>query len=543
MPLRSRTVVEIWSPGLVGVGLILIGLGIAFRWANLGQVYWHDEAYTALRLSGFTGQELNQHLFRGEVVRVAQVMDYQWPNSVRSIWDTVQALAIDDAQHPPVYYLLAWLWLKILGASSSNIRSLSVIFSCLSLPALYWWCDELFRPGQGRVADYPQLQVDRKLIGGFAVLIVALSPFHILYAQEAREYALWILLTIVVNALFWRGLRGRGWGNWLAYGSCLTLGLYTFPLTGFVSVGHGFYLLLMNRQKLQAWGVSTLISLGLFAPWLYILVTTWNVTGATWTALPIPPASLWQAMGLNLVRVFAWTDDSFDLSRGILGILFTALLGLLAVSIYTLWRTTPPRIGLFLLILAGATFLPLFLPDLLWGGQRSTSGRYLIPTILVMEITVAYSLAFYVSHIKTKQRFLGWTMASLVMGLGLVSGVLITSAETSWIKLLNYSFPQIYRHVNQHPQPLVIGLSGNINTGTMLALAHGITPQAQFLLIDAWDPEQPPKLPIIPEGQEPIFFLNPTPELLTGLENTQNLSAVLIFQDKFLQLWELHRHN
>ncbi|AFY59431.1 glycosyltransferase family 39 protein [Synechococcus sp. PCC 6312] len=543
MPLRSRTVVEIWSPGLVGVGLILIGLGIAFRWANLGQVYWHDEAYTALRLSGFTGQELNQHLFRGEVVSVAQVMDYQWPNSVRSIWETVRALAIDDAQHPPVYYLLAWLWVKTFGASIPAIRSLSVIISCLSLPAMYGWCQELFRPTRWAVSSYPQLQVDAKLVGGFAVLILALSPFHILYAQEAREYALWILLTIVINALFWRGLRGRGWGNWLAYGSCLTLGLYTFPLTGFVSVGHGFYLLLMNRQKLQAWGVSTLISFGLFAPWLYILVTTWNVTGATWTALPISQANLWQAMGLNLVRVFVWTDDSFDLSTGIIGLLFVVLLILLVASIYTLWRTTPPCIWLFLLILAGATFLPLFLPDLFWGGQRSTSGRYLIPTILVIEITVAYFLAWHVSRIQPSQRILGWTMTGLVIGLGLVSGVAITATETSWIKLLNYSFPQIYRQVNQHPQPLVIGLSGNINTGTMLALAHGITPQAQFVLIDAWDSNQPPELPIIPDGQEPIFFLNPTPELLTGLEETQNLAGTLIFQDKFLQLWQLHRHN
>lgn len=543
MPLRSRFVIDIWSPGLVGVGLILIGLGIAFRWANLEQVFWHDEAYTALRLSGFTGQELNQTLFKGETVTVAQVLAYQWPNSTRTIWDTIQALALDDAQHPPLYYLLAWVWLKIFGASIANIRSLSVWISCLSLPALYWWCQELFRPNPGRVSEYPPLQIDVKLIGGFAVILLALSPFHILYAQEARQYALWTVLIIVINALFLRAVRTQAWGSWWVYGTCLTLGLYTFPLTGFVSVGHGLYLGLVNRSKLQAWGVSTLISFGLFAPWLYLVITTWNVTGATWTALPIPQANLWQALGLNLVRAFVWTEGNLGLSAWIFVPLLTLLLFILLISIYQLWRTTPPRIGLFLVIFGAASFLPLFLPDLFIGGQRSTSGRYLIPTILAVEVTVAYGLALQVSQINTIKRTLGWIFTALIIGLGLGSGVAITAAETSWIKLLNYSFPQIYQDINHHDQPLVIGLSGNINTGTILALAHGITPQAEFVLIDAWDANQTPTIPQIPSGREPIFFLNPTPELLAGLETSQGLSGVLIFQDEFLQLWQLHRNT
>lgn len=542
MPLRSRFVLNIWSPGLVWLGLCLIGLGIFFRWANLEHIFWHDEAYTALRLSGFTGQELNQNLFKGEIVTVAQVMDYQWPNPSRTLWDTIRVLALDDAQHPPLYYLLTGLWLNIFGASIPIIRVLSVVFSCLSLPALYWWCQELFRPMPERSLSHSPPGIDPYLIAGFAVLVVALSPFHILYAQEAREYALWTLLIIVINAVFWRGLRGQAWGIWWVYGGCLTLGLYTFPLTGLVSFGHLLYLVCLYRSQLQAWGLSTLISFGLFSPWLYWIVTTWNATGATWTAVPISQADFWQTMGLNLLRIFAWTDGNSHVLTGITGLLFVALFVLILASIYTLWRTTPRQIWLFLLILAGATFLPLFLPDLFLGGQRSTSGRYLIPIILVIEITVAYFLAFQISQIKRSQRLLGWLMTGLVVGLGLVSGMVITTAETSWMKFLNYSFPEVYRQVNQYPQPLIIGLSGNINTGTMLALAHGITPQAKFVLIDGWNPEQTAKLPMIPEGTEPVFFLNPTPELLAGLEDTQNLSGTLIFEDEFLQLWQLRKN-
>jgi uncharacterized membrane protein len=76
-------------------------------------------------------------------------------------------------QHPPLYYSLLHVWLT-LGDGQGLVRGLSVLASTLTIPVVYL--------------------LGRRLVDGqaglLAALLLAVSPFHVHYAQEARMYAL-----------------------------------------------------------------------------------------------------------------------------------------------------------------------------------------------------------------------------------------------------------------------------------------------------------------------------------------------------------------
>ena len=123
--LRNLRVPATWFQLFIIAVLIL---GVFFRLANLDRkLYWHDEAYTSLRISGYTGREVQQQIFNGQVIGIEDLQKYQRSNSERGISDTIKTLAIDDAQHPPLYYVLVRIWVEWFGNSVAVTRSLSAL--------------------------------------------------------------------------------------------------------------------------------------------------------------------------------------------------------------------------------------------------------------------------------------------------------------------------------------------------------------------------------------------------------------------------------
>lgn len=82
--------------------------------------------------------------------------------------------------HPPLYNVFMWVWVKFLGTSELAMRSSSVIFSIAIIPLVYVLSRRLF---------------DRRT-AGIVSAFIAVSPLQIWYAQEARMYALLLLLTV-----------------------------------------------------------------------------------------------------------------------------------------------------------------------------------------------------------------------------------------------------------------------------------------------------------------------------------------------------------
>ncbi|NEQ24757.1 MAG: hypothetical protein F6K28_37775 [Microcoleus sp. SIO2G3] len=89
--------------GLSALAIVIL-FGAVLRLTNLdGKLYWHDEAYTSLRISGYTQAEVYEQIFTGDVLPIATLARYQHASSEKTWIDTFKTLAIDDPQHPPLY--------------------------------------------------------------------------------------------------------------------------------------------------------------------------------------------------------------------------------------------------------------------------------------------------------------------------------------------------------------------------------------------------------------------------------------------------------
>jgi mannosyltransferase len=139
-------------------GLTVLAAGL--RFATLGvQAYHHDEIVTASRV------------LRGD------------------FWHAMDAVGFSESA-PPLYYALAWLWTQLTGTGEFGLRSLSALAGVATVPVAYLLGVELR---------------DRRA-GIAAAALVAANPMLLWYSQEARGYALLVLLTSVSLLCFLRAL-------------------------------------------------------------------------------------------------------------------------------------------------------------------------------------------------------------------------------------------------------------------------------------------------------------------------------------------------
>ncbi|MBD1804374.1 glycosyltransferase family 39 protein [Microcoleus sp. FACHB-SPT15] len=517
--------------------VVLLVLGIFFRFVNLDhKIYWHDEAYTSLRVAGYTSREVGEQVFNGQVINVKDLEKYQRINPEKSLRDTIKSLEIDDAQHPPFYYILVRLWVRWFGNSITVTRSLSALFSALVFPCVYFLCLELF---------------DSSLVGWVAIALISISPFHVLYAQEAREYSLWTLLILLASWALLKALRFHAEGRkaihitgmWGTYASAIALGLYTFPFTGLVGVGHGIYVIVTERFRVTksviAYLFASLTAFLSFVPWLLVTLSTWTQTGATWTAVPIPFVTLLKVWGLHIERAFILTIGDFGFDEPLIYITLPFFLALTIYSIYFLCRHTPVRVWLFVLTLLATLSLFLLLPDLILGGQRSTAGRYLVPFYLGVQLSIAYLLATQIIAANFfKQKFWRIVMA-IVITAGVISCGMSSQAVTSWNKVISYNNLEVARIINQAQVPLLISSSFGVNFGNTFALSYILDPKVKLQIVTGNTQPDYLNIPKIPSGFSDVFVLNPSDQFREKIEKEYDTKMNLLFNDSFLFLWKL----
>ncbi len=188
---------------LVALALLAVVIaGGALRFTHLDrQIFWDDEVWTALRITG-NGDDALEKLYDGRTLTVAR-LDTMLHARAGSVSPIIKGLATFEPQWPPLWYVLAWLWSAIFGTSPQALRALAATFGIALVPAAYRLAYELFR------ARAPAL---------FAAALVALSPAEIVYAREARGYSLLILIVASSMALTLYALRTRRVAPWYAFG-------------------------------------------------------------------------------------------------------------------------------------------------------------------------------------------------------------------------------------------------------------------------------------------------------------------------------------
>ncbi len=505
--------------------IVVLLLGIFFRFSYLDKaVYWRDETYTSLRISGYTQAELVQQVFTGDVLSIEDLQKYQRTNTEKGLTDTIQSLIVEDSQHPPLYYVMVRLWVQWFGNSVAVTRSLSTLISLLAFPCIYWLCLELF---------------ESPLVGWIAIALIAVSPFHIRYAQEAREYSLWTVTILLSSAALLRALRLKTKFSWGIYVATVALSHYTFPFSMFFLIGHGIYVAATERFRLsktfKAYLVAFVAGISVFTPWfLVILLNRQQISITTrWINEELGFISLVKEWMNNMNFYFI----GGHLNTVIFRLLRLPILILIGYSIYFIIRQTPKRVWLFILILMGSAALPLMLQDLIFGGRRSTVNRYLIPCCLSIHLAVAYLLTTKITSISVSNLLKNiWRIAMIA----LISAGIISQAPNIW-ESGDSQNTLMARIINQATNPLLIsdahvnksdGFVGNNGSiGYIMSLSYSLNPSVKLQLTVE------PKIPNIPEDFSNIFLFNPSKTLLNGIK--QEYKVELVQEDR---LWKLTKH-
>ena len=200
---------------IVSVPLVLVAVcavAVALRLYHLShKSYWLDEA-VSLELAG-------------------------------SPWQTFKATIRSTEANMVLYYTLLRPWVRMGGEGETWARLLSVVFGVLTLPALYLVGCRLF--GQATAL--------------LAAAMLALDTGAVWASQEARSYALLVLLTTISWWLLLRAAEARPGGRavsaWVLYLVAAALAVYAHLYAVLVLAAQGLVLLFM---KLPSWrsGVS-----------------------------------------------------------------------------------------------------------------------------------------------------------------------------------------------------------------------------------------------------------------------------------------------
>ncbi|NEO99367.1 MAG: hypothetical protein F6K58_11930 [Symploca sp. SIO2E9] len=518
------------SRGLHVLVLTVLVLGIFFRFVNLDKkIFWGDESFTSVHVAGYTSLELNQNFYSGQIIGIEDLQKYQGANYERSLSDKIKSLENDV--HPPLYYLILIFWSQCFGSSVSVIRSLSALISLLAFPCIYWLCLELF---------------ESPLVGWIAIALIAVSPFHVLYAQEARMYSLWTVTILLSSIALLRAIRLQTKVSWGLYTLTLTLGLYSFLFTGFVGIGHGIYVFVNERFRFSrtffSYLLASVVSILAFAPWLGIMIanrsdfqaaTAWSTQDMSLLSLVVNWIYNLSYVFVDFFYIFTYFPESpFNWRFG--KYVIPLVLILTGYSIYLLCSQTQIRTWWFVLTLIGSTALAVILPDLISGGYRSIMARYFIPCYIGIELAVAYLLATQINSVKISQQQLGKILVITLLSAGIISCVISSQSETWWNKrTTSYDQLQVARIINKSTNPLFL----TENLFTTLPLTHKLDSKVKFLVAHESDKTK------IPESFNKIFLYRPSKKWQDKLEKEKNYKLDIVYQGRKLDLWQLEKVN
>lgn len=336
---------------------IILIVGALVRFHGIGQKsLWYDE-FDSL------------HIATGQIERNSNMVKYS-PLGVLPV--------LQNDVDVPLFYMLLNLWIRVFSNSEAALRSLPALFGIATIWLIY------------RVAT----TLLNQSIGLISALILALSPFHVYYAQEARGYTANAFFTLLTTYFFIRIVltEEKKRSYWLGYLIAALLGIYTHYFTVLILAFQNLFLIFRRRDlffSAQWLGGQVL----LVAAWLLPFVTLFWVSSLAWVQTKSVFEPYWPYIAFPFVlgkfTFWDYTAEIANISRfaPALGILLFptlfifGLVGLL--KSYGVGKTW------LLMLWLSVPILVLTLVDLVEKTKVAMYGRYMIAASLAYYIILA----------------------------------------------------------------------------------------------------------------------------------------------------------
>ncbi len=221
--------------------LVWLALGIALRFTNLTlKPLWVDEFSTIVFGLGNSYRTIPLD----QAINSITLLQPLRPDPGAGI-DRVIHHLLSESNHPPIYFILTHLWLRLFPPEDGLVsiwaaRSLGALLGAASIPAVF---------GLGWLAFRSQR------VGQMAAAMMAVSPYGIFLAQEARHYPLailWVIASLCCFVVATRALNHRTplpiWVGltWIGVNS---LGIATHYFFALTLCAEGLALLIQGIQQ------------------------------------------------------------------------------------------------------------------------------------------------------------------------------------------------------------------------------------------------------------------------------------------------------
>ncbi|MGV8121634.1 MAG: glycosyltransferase family 39 protein [Candidatus Xenobiia bacterium LiM19] len=262
--------------------------------------------------------------------------------------------------NPPLFFWMEHLMLP-LGKNESVLRLIPAMLGTLTIPLVYLVGREL----------------NDGCTGAAAASIVAFSPFHIFYSQEARAYTTVLFFLTCALFFFLRAWKSGSCRCWAAFGIFSALSFYThfysaLLITALALLGAVSELWLRERsiQRIKGFSAGLLLSLLMVLPLLAIAVP-----------LAVRRTTFAPTWGLRGFEALAVTVTQMLNSNSAVAVILTAAS---ILGIVLLWR----RNRMSALILSVSLVVPLAATPML-SYRMPFHPRYLIYLLPLFAIAIA----------------------------------------------------------------------------------------------------------------------------------------------------------
>ena len=520
--------------------LIWTILGAGLRFANLdGKPPWADEfrtlvltvgnSFKSVPLAGVASGQENR------VIDIQTLLAPLIPHAQVALSKIVERVSIEDRQ-PPIYFGLAALWMQLFPPDGGLVslwgaRALPALLGTLMIPCGYIGSYLTFgtRQEDAQTARFSDGEAT-PTIANFTAAMLAVSPYGVFIAQEARHYSLaslWTIVSINCLAIACRHLVNRqNLPLWLIaiWVSANILGMGTHYLFGIALIAQAITLgiiwrwqayqaqlpnsALARRRVPATWqrlAIAIATTTAGAAFWLWLLATNVDRTIPGW--IDNPPHKLievfnpfFQIIGaaismlsLLLVEVTelppitTLSDSPIDLnipivilSAILMLIFFVWVTPLLDRGVRNQWRQPQFRVETLAILWFTASALGLYL-TLPWltGIDITRGARYHFVYFPSLMMLVGLGLA---SCWRSKPSIAKWVSGKQAVTIVIVMGVISSAIVAS-----NYGYHKYYR-----PEQIVPMIGQSAPTPVLIATTHNSLIQVGEMMGLAWEMRQHP---------------------------------------------------
>lgn len=248
----------------------------------------------------------------------------------RSLPEMIEIVTV-TSPHPPLYYALMHVWMRLAGSSEFALRFPSVLTSTLLVAAA---------AQLGRALGGARLGL---LVG----LLATINPYQVFYAQDARSYPLITALGALSTWWLWHALHTGRRRAWAVYGALLVLFMYThyyfFLIVAFQALFVAWY---TWRTRCRPFAFLAAVGLAglLYLPWLVVswqLISSYKGAGERPDLLAAVVRPLLAFAGGQLLHApWSWLN----------GVSMAGLIGLGAAGLWRFRRSAALLTGLYLIV-------------------------------------------------------------------------------------------------------------------------------------------------------------------------------------------------